>query len=276
MKIKINLILLILSYTFSVFAQGDLLIAPTRVVFENGKQKENLNINNIGKDTAVYLVSFLNYRMSEDGSFHQFENEDTLANRADLFLRIFPRKVILPPGESQMVMLQFRKPSGMKDGEYRSHLYFRADKNTAPLGINNANRDSTRLEIRLTPIFGISIPVIVRTGNLKLDLSLSDVELEAVSDSVYRMNVSINRMGEKSSYGSLITDFIPNQGKSVEVGIANGIAVYTDLEKRRFSMNIRLQKGMKLENGKLLVRYVSPREEGNNEFARIEYSLPER
>ncbi|WP_423127262.1 fimbrial biogenesis chaperone [Gaoshiqia sp. Z1-71] len=272
---KTNLTLLFLAFFSGVFAQGDLLITPTRVVFEGRKQRENMNINNIGKDTAVYLVSFLNYRMQPDGSFKQVGNADTLTNRADPYLRIFPRRVVLPPGESQVVMLQFRKPSGMKDGEYRSHLYFRADKHTAPLGMEDSDRDSTRLEVRLTPIFGISIPVIIRTGNPALQLSLSDLALETLNDSTCRLTVAINRSGEMSSYGTIKVDYVPENGKTEEIGIANGVGVYTELEKRIFSMAIRPQKGIRLINGKLLVRYLGPKEDGSKEFARAEYLLPE-
>lgn len=273
---KASFLFLFLFTGIRVFAQGDLLITPTRVIFEGRQQRENLNINNIGKDTAVYLVSFLNYQMQTDGSFRQIESDDSLTNRADPYLRIFPRRITLLPGESQVIMLQVRRPPGMTDGEYRSHLYFRADKNLAPLGLSETNRDSTRLEVRLTPIFGISIPVIIRTGNLDLKLNLSDVVLETVNDSIYRLNVVINRVGEKSAYGSIKVDFIPNNGKSEEVGIANGIGVYTDLQKRNFSMMLHPKHSLKLTNGKILIRYLSQREDGNKELARIEYLLPEK
>lgn len=274
MKKRNSLVLLFLLSAFNIFAQGNLLIAPTRIVFKDRQQKTNLNINNIGKDTAVYLISFINYQMLADGSFKQLKNSDSITNRADKYLRIFPRKVNLPPGESQVLKLQFRKPLGMKDGEYRSHLYFRADKNVSPLGMKDQDSDSTHLKIQLTPIFGISIPVIIRTGQLDLSLKLSDTNLTAVNDSIYYLNLSINRSGEESSYGSLKIDFIPNKGKTVEVGLSNGVGIYTELDKRNFSMILRTKENIKLENGKLLIRYISPREDGNKELAHINYLLP--
>lgn len=258
-----------------ICSQGNLLVAPIRVVFEDGKQREDLNLSNIGQDTAVYLISFLHYQMIEDGSFKQLNDSVELPTpRADKYLRIFPRRVTLPPGESQIVRLQYRKQAGQEDGEYRSHLYFRADKNATPLGMRAVGEDSTRLSVSITPIFGISIPIIIRTGNLDLGLSLSDVSLKAVNDSLYTLGVSINRTGLKSSYGSLEATFVPNKGEQIKVGIANGVGIYTELSKRVYNLPIRLSKGIKLQNGKIIIRYLTPKDDGGKELAKIEYPIP--
>ncbi|MDP4278436.1 MAG: hypothetical protein Q8914_12495, partial [Bacteroidota bacterium] len=271
----IAVLLLLIQGGQQIFAQGNLLVAPIRVVFENGKQREDLNLSNIGQDTAVYLISFLHYKMLEDGSFKQLGDTDALPTpRADTYLRIFPRRVTLPPGESQIVRLQFRKPADMKDGEYRSHLYFRADKSATPLGMTTGRQDSTKLSVSITPIFGISIPVIIRSGNLDCGITLSDLSLKMVNDSTYNLQMSINRSGKKSAYGSLEATFVPDQGKEAVVGLANGVGVYTELSKRVYNLPLRMHYGAKLKNGKLVLRYLMPRDDGGKELARIEYRIP--
>jgi P pilus assembly chaperone PapD len=77
--LRILLILLIsfLGLSLRSMAQGDLLITPKRIVFEGNKQKETLNIVNLGKDTATYSVSFIQYNMKEDGSFVIIEKPDS-------------------------------------------------------------------------------------------------------------------------------------------------------------------------------------------------------
>jgi len=270
----IAVLLLLIQGAQQLIAQGNLLVAPIRVVFENGKQREDLNLSNIGQDTAVYLISFLHYRMLEDGSFKQLGDTDVLPTpRADTYLRIFPRRVTLPPGESQIVRLQFRKPVDLKDGEYRSHLYFRADKTATPLGMASGRHDSTKLSVSITPIFGISIPVIVRSGILNSSVTLSDLSLKMVNDSTYNVQVSINRSGNQSAYGSLEATFVPDQGKEVVVGIANGVGVYTEISKRIYHLPLRLHYGTKLKNGKLVLRYLTPRDDGGKELARTEYRI---
>lgn len=278
MKRKVGFVLglfaLITGFSQLVSAQGNLLVAPIRVVFEGAKQKEDLNLTNIGQDTAVYLVSFIQYKMKEDGSFLQLDNVDSVTTRSDKYLRVFPRKVVLPPGESQTIRMQYRKPADLKDGEYRSHLYFRAEKEVSALGMNTTQTDTTQMSVSITPVFGISIPVIIRNGKLDYKMSLSDVALTTVNDTTSNLAFLINRTGDRSSYGNLVAEFVPAVGKSFVVGLANGVGVYTDLNARKFSMYIRNRAEQRLKNGKLVIHYSLPREEGDTELAKTEYKIP--
>lgn len=278
MKRKVGFVLglfaLLTGYTQFVSAQGNLLVAPIRVVFEGAKQKEDLNLTNIGQDTAIYLISFIHYKMKEDGSFLQLENVDSITTRADKYLRIFPRKVVLPPGESQTIRMQFRKPTDMKDGEYRSHLYFRAEKEVSALGMGASKSDTTKMSVSITPIFGISIPVIIRTGNLSYKMSISNVALTTVNDTISNLTFQINRSGDRSSYGNLRVEFVPAVGKPFDVGAANGVGVYTDLSARKFNMYLRNRYDQKLKNGKIVIYYNSSKEDGGAELAKTEYKIP--
>jgi len=255
-----------------LFAQGNLLVAPIRVVFDDSKLREDLNLSNIGQDTAVYLISFVHYKMLEDGGFQQLSDSDALPTpRSDTYLRVFPRRVSLAPGESQVVGLQYRKNASMKDGEYRSHLYFRADKNTAPLGIEST-KDTTKLSVSITPIFGISIPVIIRKGATSVTVKLSDLSVKAVNDTVSNLSVTLNRSGNMSAYGTLEATYIPETGSQLVVGLANGVGVYTELSKRIYTLPLKMRAKMK--GGKLLVRFLTPRDAGASELARAEFKLP--
>lgn len=104
----------------AAFAQGDLLITPRRVVFEGSKQSQELTLANTGRDTARYNVSFVQYRMNENGSFEQIEEPDSGQYFADKYLRFFPRSVTLAPGESQVVRMQFRRMPDMKPADRKS------------------------------------------------------------------------------------------------------------------------------------------------------------
>lgn len=271
MKRSIFLFFILLA-TSAIYSQGNLLISPTRVVFENGKQKDDLNLTNIGRDTAVYLISFLHYQMLSDGSFKQMEKPDSLLC-ADNYLRIFPRKIILPPNESQIIRLQFRKPANMKEKEYRSHLYFRAEKENSPLGLKNQKLDSTKMAVRITPVFGISIPVIIRNGNLDAKVEISEIAAKTLNDSTTQIKFAINRSGNKSVYGNLTVDYVPEKGKPIQIGVANGVGIYTEIDKRTFQMTLNWPKTIKQHAGKLIIYYKMPKEEGNNELTHEEYML---
>ena len=242
---------------FGSFAQGDLLITPRRVVFEGNKQTQELAIANTGNDTARYNVSFVQYRMNEDGSFEQITEPDPGQMFADKYMRIFPRSVTLAPNESQTVRMQFRKTPDMEPGEYRSHLYFRAVPDEKPLGAED-EVDTTSIGIRLIPIFGITIPVIARVGDLTAEINLNDLSLDKITDTVPVLNITFNRIGNKSVFGDLTVLWKDNSGEEVQVGIVRGIAVYTPNTMRHFSLKLRNLPDVDYNRGKLTVKYQTP------------------
>jgi hypothetical protein len=258
MKNKIIILLFtIFGLAFQSMAQGDLLITPRRVVFEGSKQKEELSLVNIGTDTAVYSISFVQRRMNEDGSFATIETPDSGQMFADPYLRIFPRQVVLAPREPQVIALQCRRVENMATGEYRSHLYFRAEKNNKPLGMEETAGDTSQLKVQLIPIFGISIPIIIRVGEVNASSTLSDLKLETQQDTIQSLKLAINRAGNISVYGDIFVDFVPTQGKAYEVGCAKGVGVYTNITKRFLTLKLNAVGGKPLRDGKLKVRYTS-------------------
>lgn len=273
-RLKFTIVMLVFVLQgFNGWGQGNLLIAPVRVVFDNQKLKEDLNLTNVGNDTAVYLVSFVNYKMLPNGSFQILEKGDSLTS-ADKYLRVFPRRVKLGPNESQALRLQCRKPEGMNAGEYRSHLFFRAEKGETPLGMGKQKVDSTKMSISITAIFGISIPVIIRNGNLSVENSLSDVKLKALTDSTSMLSFKINRTGNRSSYGNITVDLLNDNGQRHEVGIANGVGVYPEITSRDMNLVVRWPKAIKSKGGKLIIKYSLPRDDGGGELAGTEFNIP--
>ena len=149
------IIVLVVNAIANTHGQGDLLITPNRVVFEGRKIKEVLNLLNTGKETTTFSVSFVQRRMNADGSFTVITTPDPGQMFADDFLRIYPRRVTLLPGGAQVVMLQRRRKANMKVGEYRSHLYFRSEKNYTALG--NEKKDTLKaFSVKFNPHIWVS------------------------------------------------------------------------------------------------------------------------
>jgi hypothetical protein len=252
-------ILLSLFSSNEVAAQGNLLIMPRRVVFEGAKKSEDLTLVNTGKDSAKYVISLVQMRMKEDGSFEQISKPDSGQNFADKYLRYFPRTVFLGPNETQLVKMQVTKMDKLTPGEYRSHIYFRAVPLDKPLGETEAVKDtSTSVSIRLNPIFGITIPVIIRTGANTTTVKLTDLTFEMVKDTVPRFKLIFKRTGNMSVYGDVEVNHISPQGKVTRVAMIKGIAVYTPLTDRRFQFNLDKVPGVDWHSGKLHVIYETP------------------
>ncbi|MCK9641714.1 MAG: hypothetical protein M0R39_17565 [Prolixibacteraceae bacterium] len=272
-NILIGLVVLITCTNLSGYGQGDLMVFPKRIVFDGPRSTNELNLANIGSDTARYNISFVQYRMNEDGSFTEITVPDPGQNFADKFLRYYPRSIILAPKESQVVKVQLTKISELKPGEYRSHIYFRAIPNMKPLGEEEKSKDTTTVSVRLIPVFGITIPAIIRIGENTSKVALSDLSYSVVNDTVPTLKVAFNRTGNMSKYGDLSVVHISPTGKRTEAGQANGISVYTPNAIRRFTLNLRTDKKIDYRSGKLHVTYSASSDAKKEVYAEAELEL---
>jgi P pilus assembly chaperone PapD len=245
-------------FPVNAIAQGDLMITPRRVVFEGSKRSIDLNLANTGQDTASYAISLVQIRMKEDGGFETITEPDPDQRFADRYIRFFPRSVTLGPNEAQAVKIQLIRSNELEPGEYRSHFYFRAIPKITPLGEGAEVKDTTSISVSLTPIFGITIPVIIRAGETSSRVTLSDLGFEMINDTVPGFRLVFNRSGNISVFGDIAVDHISTQGKITRVGIANGVAVYTPNTKRRFQFNLNKVPGVDFRTGTLRVIYSTP------------------
>jgi P pilus assembly chaperone PapD len=256
------------------YAQGDLMITPHRIVFEGNKQIEEIMVVNIGQDSAFYSLSLIEYRMNEDGSVEEITEPMPGQKFAAPLLRYFPRSVQLAPRESQVVRMQVRRLPNMEEGEYRSHLYFRAVPKPEPLGKETISADTSTIGIQLTPIYGIAIPVIVRVGNLFASLTISNLILERKETQEPILQLVLNREGNQSVYGDITVDYVAAGNKPINIGKVKGVAVYTPNTIRRFSLPLTLTNGVDLNKGKLVIRFTSANEAKPKLFDEKELLLP--
>jgi hypothetical protein len=195
--------------------------------------------------------------MKEDGGFETITEPDPDQRFADRYIRFFPRSVTLGPNEAQAVKIQLIRSNELEQGEYRSHFYFRAIPKITPLGEKEVAKDTTTISVMLTPIFGITIPVIIRVGESTARVTISDLGFKMVNDTIPIFSMLFNRSGNMSVFGDLTVDHISTQGKITRLGIANGVAVYTPNTKRRFQFNLNKVPEVDFRTGTLRVIYTA-------------------
>jgi hypothetical protein len=250
----------------SLYAQGDLLITPNRLVFKPNKVKEIINLVNTGSTKETYLVSFVERSMNENGSFTIVTKPEPGQNFAQPHLRIYPRTITLKPGEGQVVMLQRRRNSKNQTGEYRSHLYFRSTTDYSALG-KTINDTVTGVSVKLRPIFGMTIPVIFHSGKVSATATLSELKLESEKN-INKINFTLNRVGNKSLYGDFTVEYFPVKGKSTTIAKINGVAIYTTIKKRFMSLNLPTTPLINFKEGTIKVIYKTrPGEQKQSIFA---------
>jgi len=248
------------------------MVTPHRLVFDGSKRSEVLNIANTGQDTARYVVSLIQYRMTEDGSFEQITEPDSGQRFADNFIRFFPRNVILGPNEAQTIKVQLSKTSQLEPGEYRSHFYFRAVPDEKPLGEEEVEADST-ITIQLQAIYGITIPVIIRKGASTAQVDISGCSFEMIDNQIPVLNLTFARSGNMSVYGNITVEYIGLDGIRTQVGLVRGMAVYTPNKTRHFRLQLNSDLGVNYTQGKLQVVYAVQSDARDATMAETELAL---
>ncbi|MFV8342642.1 molecular chaperone [Flavobacterium sp. XS2P39] len=254
MKEKILLLLLLfLFYTVSLTAQGDLMIFPKRIVFDGIQNRsQNINLSNVGKDTATYKLSYNQIKMDEDGKFISIEEPEPDQRFASSYLRFYPRMITLAPNESQTVKIQLIKTNELQQGEYRSHLYFRAVPKNKVLEKEYPIQKPEGLSISITPVFGISIANIITIGESTTVVTLSNLAVQQ-SDEEITLSLDFNRSGNMSCYGDIQVNHISATGITTSAATVKGFAVYAPGNLR--STKIKLNSPQNMSKGQLQVIY---------------------
>lgn len=247
-------------------ASGDLLVAPTRVVLE-GRRSAEVVLNNVDDEPATYRVSLELRRMGSDGRLHDVTPENaTEAERAMLAMISFsPRRVTLPPNQPQIIRIGVRAPEGLPDGEYRAHMLFRAIPDAAP--VTAAPIAGTQdVAIALTPIYGVTIPIIVRRGALVGDASLSGPRLAVDSTGQPVLQFDLAREGNRSVYGELI---VMKDGVAEPVMVARGLAIYPEINSREVRLPLSEEQLTALRGARVTLRYIEDRDLGGATIAEL-------
>lgn len=245
---------------------GDLLVAPTRLILDGGRGAEII-LNNIGEEPATYRISAEFRRMKEDGSLEDVTTPDDRDKEAADMVIFAPRRVTLAPHEPQSIRIAARPPAGLPDGEYRVHLLFRAIPPATP--VEKAGQGAASgLSFRLTPVYGITIPVIVRLGNLDVQSAISDVHLDK-KDGKPTIALDLSRTGSRSTFGEVR---VYKAGVKDPIALQRGIAIYTEINHR--TVEVPVAEGYQGElAGPVTVEYVETYSDGTKTLAETQAVL---
>jgi P pilus assembly chaperone PapD len=248
-------------------AQGDLLVAPTRVVLDGSRGTEVI-LNNIGNETATYRISLEVRRMTPEGKLDEVADEaQTAAEKAALAMVSYaPRRVELAPNQPQAIRVGVRAPADLPDGEYRVHMLFRAVPDARPLEESAA--PASGVSIALTPIYGVTIPVIVRKGNLSAEATIGDPKL-VTAGGAPAFSIDLAKTGNRSTYGEIR---VLKPGEAKPVLQARGIAIYPEVARRNLTLPIPTEVAAKLK-GPATVQYVEDAEAGGRVIAEAKAEL---
>ena len=122
--------------------------------------------------------------------------------------------------------------------------------------------------IALTPIYGVTIPIIVRYGNLQATAAIANGRMETDANG-QSFAFDLSRSGDRSTYGEIR---ITKPGLAEPVMVARGIAVYPEVAKRTVSLPVPPDIAAQL-NGAVTVAYYESANDGGALIAKTDMTI---
>ena len=261
-------------------AAGGLLVAPTRLVFEGRTRAAYITLVNRGTERTTYRISVVERRMLEDGLFEVAEEAQPGELFATDLIRYAPRRVVLEPKVPQTIRILVRKPRDLPAGEYRSHLRFL----TIPDASIEQPADSPHIpgdgiSVRIRAVFGVTIPVIVRHGDIDADIAITDAEFQPAGENAAGpvagpvLTVRFARSGEKSVYGDVKVTLLGEDGEEQTIGLVRGMAVYSPNPSRTVRVPIDPNLAPRLKGRQVKVAFLTPVRSGGQLMAEHRFTI---
>ena len=246
---------------------GDLLVAPTRIVLDGRKGAEVI-LNNIGDEPATYRISVEFRRMTPEGTLEDVAEPSAEHKLAQDMIIYAPRRVTLAPNQPQSVRIAARPPQGLPDGEYRVHMLFRAIPPANPVVASGTAEAERGVRFALTPVYGVTIPVIVRLGNLEAKAGIANVQVET-KDGKPAVSLELSRSGSRSTFGEVR---VIKAGIKEPIALQRSIAVYKEITTRKVTIPVDDKFKGQL-SGPVTVQYVETYDGGTNLIAETQAVL---
>ncbi len=253
-------------------ASAGVLVAPTRLIFEGNERNGEFILVNKGDTTERYRISLVNRRMNEAGRIVEAPEALPDEKFAEGMIRFSPRTVVLPPDEPQTIRILVRRPDDLGPGEYRSHLMLKQIPDAPPAALERDPSSARGISIQINPIYGITVPIIVRNGRLSAEGALS--ELSVHQGERPTLGVRLHREGTRSLYGDFeVTWEAPGEPDRI-VGMARGVALYTPNTSRPFEVPLEFPDGAIPAAGRLRVEYRDAEPGASSLIAEAAIGLP--
>lgn len=249
LKLMLFAILVGLSSPSDLIGQGsggEIMVVPTRLVLKDNDRTAEVNLINNSDNRLTYRIDFINLKMEPDGSVKTIETPEEGAPFADSILRVTPRQLVLEPNQTQVVRLQIRRSLGTLTGEYRSHLRFQNIPEQTTEAGDTANAEG--ISIKLIPIYGISIPVILRGKDTQAKGEFRNISFRQDTTGT-NVIFDITRTGNRSLFGEVEVSWVRDEEKPVKVGVVRNFAVYPPIGHRTGKIKLQLPSDFKSGEG---------------------------
>lgn len=262
---------------------GDINLYPKRVVVDDRNRVASVGVYNKTTNTGDYDITITDMMMTSEGKLVELataKDGDPIKAKvktASEMVRWSPHRFTLAGNESQIIRLMVRVSPDLPAGEYRTHFSAIAvPPGDDGLTIDDATKGkqaANGIGVKITPRFGISIPVIVRVGDTTLNTGLKDLSVISVPNGEKQIRLTITRSGTRSSFGDVI---VTAPGAPKPVGLLRGVGVYTEVDERTVFVPVdpKLDAKFIAKGAKLSVSYDDDDVAPGKNLAKQDFTIP--
>jgi len=165
-------------------------LSTYRIKLDNSNTETEFFVFNKSLITQQCSITLIDILYNENGDEISYEGTELPPISAKKHLKYSPRHFDLKGHNSQSVRFKYRRKRTSNPQEFRSYLSLLCD--------NIIDDETAKLQISVTPRLRINIPIIVRTGDIPVEIKFSKITY--AND---KLSIGVTKIGERSIYGNL-------------------------------------------------------------------------
>ncbi len=206
-----------------------IVVAPHHTFLDDRNRSGVIHLHNSGTDPEEVSISFVfAYPVSDSAgnvSVQVFDNPNADDPSAVDWIRAYPRRLMVNPGETRAVRLLAQPPTDLPEGEYWARAVVAAKGAQVPL-----ESADTSVKIGLTMLTRIVVPITYRRGAVNTGVVLTHLDQRIENDSVIA-TVGMKRTGNAAFLGTIHLSLMDGSG-NLGASVDRLVAVYRELRKR--------------------------------------------
>jgi hypothetical protein len=195
--------LLLTALMFSVFgasgawAMDTVMLSPERVIIGPKQNAFTLTLTNTGTKELSYQLGLQDEVMQPEGGLTTAPEGFPYSLRR--MLRFSPQTITVPAGEVQYVRLLVRRPPGLEDGDYHSHLVLTQIDNPTPAEPVAETLPESTFKLELGTKVDMLVPVFVQHGQLSSKVVVDKVTVPTAASGGDLITLNLQRLGNAST-----------------------------------------------------------------------------
>jgi hypothetical protein len=225
---RVALLLAAMAALSSAYAAA-VAVSPVAVYIDSRTRTGTLTLFNPGSRPEEIQVEFAyGYPQSDDEGNVSVAVTDSVPEgepSAVSWLRAFPRRLVLEPGQRQVLRIMAEPPAGLAEGEYWARALVRSRGGQSPI---EERRGDVTVQVEVETV--VIVAVNYRNGRVSTGLRVTGADAVQVGDTVLA-TIDFERTGNAAFLGRVQAELLDGGGRVV-ASAEEVLAVYKTIRRR--------------------------------------------